>query len=38
MQAMNHYKWNQAGAIALGLILLVWVIDRFSSLLRRKFA
>lgn len=36
--AMNHYKWNQAGAIALGLILLVWVIDRVSSALRRKCA
>lgn len=36
--AMNHYKWNQAGAIALGLILLVWVIDRVSSALRRKNA
>ena len=33
--AMNHYAWNEAGAIALGLILLVWVIDRLSAALRR---
>ena len=36
--AMNHYKWNRAGTIALGLILPVWGIDRFPSLLRRKIA
>lgn len=33
--AMNHYAWNEAGAIALGLILLVWVIDLLSAALRR---
>ena len=33
--AMNHYKWSEAGAIALGLILLVWCIDRLSASLRR---
>ena len=33
--AMNHYKWSEAGAIALGLILLVWCIDRLSTSLRR---
>lgn len=33
--AMNHYAWNEAGAIALGLVLLVWLIDRLSAALRR---
>ena len=33
--AMNHYKWSEAGAIALGLILLVWCIDRLSASPRR---
>ena len=33
--AMNQYAWNKAGAIALGLILLVWIIDLLSSRLRR---
>ena len=32
--AMNHYAWNEAGAIALGLIILVWVIDLLSAALR----
>lgn len=32
--AMNQYAWNKAGAIALGLILLVWCIDMISSRLR----
>ena len=36
--AMNHYAWNEAGAIALGLILLVWVIDLLSAALRRLSA
>lgn len=40
MQVMYGENLGYPGrrAIALGLILLVWVIDRFSSLLRRKFA
>lgn len=33
--AMNHYAWNEAGAIALGLVLLVWLIDMLSAALRR---
>lgn len=36
--AMNHYAWNEASAIALGLILLVWVIDLLSAALRRASA
>ena len=32
--AMNSRAWNQAGAIALGLILLAWFIDRLSAALR----
>ena len=35
--AMNHYAWNEAGAIALGLILLVWCIDLASAVLRRAY-
>lgn len=34
--AMNHYNWDTAGAICLGLILTVWLIDLLSSWLRRK--
>jgi phosphonate transport system permease protein len=34
--AMNKYAWNTAGAIALGLVLLVWIVDLVSSRLRRK--
>ena len=36
--AMNHYAWNEAGAIDLGLIILVWVIDLLSAALRRTSA
>jgi phosphonate transport system permease protein len=32
--AMNQYNWRTAGAIALGLVLLVWLIDRLSGRLR----
>lgn len=34
--AMNKYAWNTAGAIALGLVLLVWGIDLLSAWIRRK--
>lgn len=34
--AMNKYAWSTAGAIALGLILLVWLIDTVSSRVRRR--
>ena len=33
--AMNHYSWPEAGAISLGLILLMWIVDGISSRLRR---
>ena len=33
--AMNHYSWQQAGAITLGLILLVWIVDILSARFRR---
>lgn len=33
--AMNHYAWSEAGAIALGLILMAWLIDLSSAALRR---
>ena len=29
--SMNQYAWSKAGAILLGLILLVWLIDLLSS-------
>ena len=32
--AMNQYNWSTAGAICLGLVLLVWVIDRVSERMR----
>lgn len=28
---MNQYAWEKAGAIMLGLILLVWFIDMVSE-------
>jgi len=28
---MNQYDWEKAGAIMLGLILSVWVIDMVSE-------
>lgn len=34
--AMNQYAWDRAGAISIGLILLVWAIDVLSSFLRRR--
>ena len=29
--AMNKYDWSKAGAILLGLILLVWIVDVVSG-------
>jgi len=29
--AMNKYDWSRAGAILLGLILLVWMVDVVSG-------
>ena len=29
--AMNKYNWSQAGAILLGLIVLVWIVDTMSG-------
>lgn len=34
--AMNKYAWHTAGAIALGLIVLVWGIDLLSAWIRRR--
>ena len=34
--AMSAYKWNQVGAILLGLILLILVIEMISSKIRMK--
>ena len=36
--AMNYYKWNQAGAIILGLIVLILIIEWFSNKLRNRLA
>ena len=32
--AMSSYRWNEVGAILLGLILLVLVIETFSARIR----
>ena len=34
--AMNHYDWATAGAISIGLIVIVWLIDILSVSLRKK--
>ncbi len=36
--AMNCYKWDQAGAILVGLIILILIIEWFSNKLRNKLA
>lgn len=36
--AMNHYDWKSAGAISLGLIVIVLLIDILSTKLRNKLA
>ncbi len=34
--AMDHFDWPTAGAIAIGLVLLVWAIDWLSGQLRKN--
>lgn len=34
--SMNQYNWSTAGAIFLGLVLLVWLVDRLSGKLRKR--
>ncbi len=34
--SMNQYAWNETGAIALGLVILVWVIDQVSSQIKSQ--
>lgn len=34
--SMNKYNWSLAGAILLGLILLVWIVDEISGKLAKK--
>ena len=36
--AMNTYKWDQAGAILVGLIILILIIEWFSNKLRNRLA
>lgn len=38
MFAINSYRWNQVGAILLGLILLVIIIEFVSTKIRQKLA
>lgn len=33
--AMNSYRWNQVGAILIGLFLLIFVVEAISSRIRR---
>lgn len=35
--AMNQYKWHEAGAILLGLMLVVLLVDWLSGKVRKKF-
>ena len=34
--AMNSHRWNEAGAIIIGLIILVFIIEWLSTKIRRK--
>ena len=34
--AMNSYRWNDVGALLLGLIILVLVVEYFSTKIRTK--
>ncbi|MCL1948648.1 MAG: phosphonate ABC transporter, permease protein PhnE [Turicibacter sp.] len=36
--AMNSHRWNEAGAIIIGLILLVFIIEWLSTRIRKKLA
>lgn len=36
--AMNSYKWNQVGAILIGLIVLVLIVEYLSTKVRTKLA
>ena len=38
MFAMNSYRWNDVGAILLGLIILVLIVEWVSNRLRTKLA
>lgn len=38
MFAINSYRWNQVGAILLGLIILVIIIEFVSTRIRKKLA
>ena len=34
--AMNKYMWSTVGAIFIGMVIMVWLIDIFSGFLRRS--
>ncbi len=36
MFAINSYRWNQVGSILIGLIILVMIIEFFSTKIRKK--
>ena len=38
MFAINSYRWSQVGAILLGLILLVLLVEFLSTRIRRRLA
>lgn len=33
--AMNQYAWNQVSTLALGMILLAWLVDQLSAACHR---
>ena len=33
---MNSYRWNEVGSILIGLIVLILVIEAFSTRIRNK--
>ena len=34
--AMNRYAWDKASALALGLVLLAWLVDAVSARMRAR--
>ncbi len=36
--AMNAYRWNEAGAILVGLVVLVLIVEYISTKIRVKLA
>ena len=36
--AMNQYAWDKASALALGLVLLAWLVDAVSARVRVRLS